>query len=405
MVRDKTTYYVFHEDETRATGSLAGSYIPTIGAPASAIDQYRTFGIHETNLNTLSVALTDVGAVTAVSKIAEGGFTSYREIEAAETALQALLLYDVVHVITYGPKVEYDTGLISYLRTDSGLRTKFGFDLFRLAHSRDWIIAPEYASSQDSRLITSCLAINPNIEDIKDRKVPYWSTKVGDAVNATLQDHGIPAYLTDSALIKTRRGEGFAKRFYHRMRISWDAATGDIPPIVCPLRLPPLLAIVFDRLTNREDLETLIKGLREELAPVRTELHSLNEIVTSSTTQADIDKQIALIDQSFDSIIDESRLTKAERRQRNIMRIHRLARPILKFMAAVAGARGVSEQDILKATRNINHVLESRSIIDRTITGKTFSDLLKTEALQSLLKHHLTSSELKSIEKSLGGKN
>ncbi len=89
MAADRTSYIVTHEDETRAGqgGRGPSSYIPTFGAPTTAIDQYRTVGIHETNLGSLSVALTDIPSVAAIAKIAEGGITDHREIEAAEVAL------------------------------------------------------------------------------------------------------------------------------------------------------------------------------------------------------------------------------------------------------------------------------------------------------------------------------
>ena len=141
---DRTQYIVIRPEETRGLGSGASSYIPTFGAATSAIDQYRMVGIQESNLDQLSVALTDIDSVAALAKIAEGAISNYQELEAAETALQALLLHDSVHVITAAPKIQYENGLISYLRQDDGKRSQLGFDLFSLANSRDWIIAPEF---------------------------------------------------------------------------------------------------------------------------------------------------------------------------------------------------------------------------------------------------------------------
>ncbi len=182
MTADHTTYIVTREDETRARGSVAGSYIPTFGAATTAIDQYRTVGIHDTNLGTLSVALTDIPSVAALAKIAEGGISDHREIEAAEVALQALLLYDYVHVVTPAPKVEFDNGHIQYVRLDKGLRTDFGFDLFRLVNSRDWLIAPEYIREQDGRIVESSLRDSPllgkPLDDVRDQdhRISYWPT-------------------------------------------------------------------------------------------------------------------------------------------------------------------------------------------------------------------------------------
>ena len=391
------------QDETRAQGSTASSPIPTFGAATTAIDQYRTVGIYETNLQELNVALTDVNAVIAISKVAEGGLSDVGEIEAAETALQALLLHDIVHVVVCGPKIELENGLVTYLRTDDGMRTDFGFELFQLASSRDWIISPEYAAVKGGRVFASSLEKSPSVahavEELRLRQVPYWNADIAEAVNATIQEHGIPAYLSDPWLLRTRKGDGFPKRFYHRMRVSWDQAVGDLPPIVCTFALPPLLAIVLDRLNNRAELKSEIVALREELTEVRLELHQLNELVTHSASQAEIDARIRHIDASFDAIVPESRLSGSARRQRRLVSVHRLVRPIVRFMAALH--QGIGYGDMVDIAGDMNKIFESRSVVDRTTTARAFSGLLReVEALQSLVKHHLTEFEVNAIENS-----
>lgn len=410
MTADRTTYIVTRPDETRGYGSGPSSYIPTFGAATTAIDQYRTVGIHETNLGSLSVALTDIPSVAAIAKIAEGGIVDHREIEAAEVALQALLLHDHVHVVTPAPKVEIDTGLITYARIDTGMRTDFGFELFQLANSHDWIIAPEYVHAQDGRIINSSLPNSPlvgkTLDDVRDQdnRITYWNAEIADAINATIQDHGVPLYLSDDGLTRARRGDGFSKRFYHRMRISWNGAVGDMPPLVCTFALPPLLAIVLDRLNNRADLKSVVKDLREETEGARAELLHLNDLVTSSQSQSEIEYQIRRIDQSFDAIVAESRLSDAQRVRRNISVVHRLVRPIVKFMAAFAVNAGVPYEDILQYAGNVEElVLESKAVVDRTVTAKTFSNLIQTEAIQSLVQHHFTPAEIAAIERSLAG--
>ncbi len=408
MTADRTTYIVTRPDETSTGGSGPGSYILTFGAATTAIDQYRTVGIHDTNIGNLSVALTDIQSVAAIAKIAEGGIVDYREIEAAEVALQALLLHDYVHVVTHAPKVEFENGLITYARLDRGMRTDFGFELFQLADSRDWIIAPEYVREQDGRIIESSLRNSPlvgkTLDDVRDQdnRFTYWNAEIADAINATIQEHGVPLYLSDDSLTKARRGDGFSKHFYHRMRISWNEAVGDMPSLVCTFALPPLLAIVFDRLDNRADLKSVVKDLREETEGVRVELHRLNDLVTSSQSQSEIENQISHIVQSFDAIVPESRLSDAQRVRRNISVVHRLVRPIVKFMAALATDAGISYDDIVQSAGGIEElVLESESIVDRTVTAKTFSNLIETEAIQSLVKHHFTPAEIAAIERSL----
>ena len=76
--------------------------IPTFGAATTPIEQYRTVAVASTNLPDLGVAFTDGNAVAAISLVAEGGLTDVMQLEAAETALQALLLHNIVHVL--GPE-------------------------------------------------------------------------------------------------------------------------------------------------------------------------------------------------------------------------------------------------------------------------------------------------------------
>jgi len=222
---DDSKYLVLYPDETRGFGNGPSSPIPTLGAAATALDQYRTVAVHSTNLPTLGAAFTDVSAVTAISHIAEGGITDVAQLEAAETALQALLLHEIVHVLVPYPKVDMGNGFISYRRQDHNQRTAFGFELFSLAQSRDWLIAPEFVRATDgvvrsSTLPNSSLVGTPvNAIDLGAR---YWNDDVAEAISVTVESHGIPGYFTDPALVSSRRGDGFSKRFYRRIRQSWE---------------------------------------------------------------------------------------------------------------------------------------------------------------------------------------
>lgn len=403
---DQTSYAVFHIDETRARTGGASSIIPALGAATSAVDQYRTVGIHETTLPDLGAAFTDIEAVAAISRIAEGGLTSADDLDRAELACQALLLHDIVHVVVHAPKVDYGNGLISYARNDGGRRTQFGFDLFALAGSRDFLVAPEIVSVEDGVVAKATFANSPLIgRSVTDIGLgpEYWSDEVGHAVNAAISQHGIPAYLTDPRLIRTRRGDGFAKRFYNTLNVSWAKSTGDIPPVVCTFSLPPLLAVVLDRTSNRADLLATIRDLREELSPVRRELRELNDLVTKPVAIGEIERKVSYVTESFEAIIPESGLSTANRIQRRIAQVQGLARPIIKFMAGFVMKTGPSFEDIMGVARDVpDLVIESRSVVDRTVTAQTFAGLIQVEAIQSLVRHHFTSAEIDAIENSIG---
>lgn len=51
MIEDETSYIVTSPDEVRGLGRGPSSYIPTFGAATSAIDQYRTIAVQQTNTN------------------------------------------------------------------------------------------------------------------------------------------------------------------------------------------------------------------------------------------------------------------------------------------------------------------------------------------------------------------
>jgi hypothetical protein len=401
---DHSQYLVLYPDETRGFGNGPSSYIPTFGAATTAIDQYRTVAVASTILPDLGAAFTDIYAVAAIARVAEGGITEIAELEAAETALQALLLHDIVHVLIPSPKVDMGNGLVTYIRQDRDQRTQFGFDLFSLAKSRDWLVAPEFLRVTDGIVGTSTLPASPLIGMQLDKirsGIKYWHDDVTEAINVTVESHGVPAYFTDPALVRSRRGDGFSKRFYHRIRQPWNKAVGDIPPIVCTFSLPPLLAVVLNRLNKRADLQSVIADLRAELTPVRVELREFNSIVTQSTSNAEIEARVRHITESFDAIIPESRLSGAQRRKRLILSIQRLASPLIKFAMGYVTKGGASLEDGLKAAKGVSDfVIESRSIIDRTVTAQTFVGLLNTESLQSLVKHHFSEAKIAALEKS-----
>ncbi len=409
MSQDHTVYVVTRPEETRGLTAGPSSFIPSTGVATTAVDQYRVVGIHSTNYADLGVAFTDIAAAIALSKIAEGGISSIHDLERAEMALQAILLHNIVHLISPAPKVDFGNGFISYERQDIGARTQFAFDLFALAKSRDFLIAPEFLKIEGAQVVSSTLPksifLKKTINEINIGDA-YWSDDVCLAINSSVSQHGIPAYLTDPRLLRTRRGDGFHKRFYSSLNISWNKAIGDLPPVHCTFSMPPLLSIVLDRMSSRNKLlETLI-SLRDELAPVRAELIELNQIVTSSANIGEIVKRTQHITQSFDAIISESMMSRSQKIQRRFAVVQGLVRPIINFMAGFVMKTGTSYEDIIASGDNLqSKVLESRSIIDRTVTAKMFSHLVNIESLQNLVKFHFSNSEINAIEISLIEKN
>jgi len=403
-VSDSTQYLVWRPEETRGVGSGPSSLIPTIGSAASAIDQYRIVSLASTNLPELGAAFTDVDALVALTKIAEGGITGVADLEAAETALQALLLHDIVYPLIPAPKVDFGNGLISYCRPDGGRRSQLAFDLINSIGGRDHLVAPEFLIVEEGIVRASTMdgssSIGRTLEAISSNG--YSDTLANEAINVAAETHGIPAYLASKQMQHLRRGDGFQKRFYGRLQTSWAKATGDIPPIVCSFSLPPLLAVVLHRANHREDLASVIDELRQELADARAELRDFNASITRTSTAAEIEARVRRLDASFDAIVPESRLSPAERRKRRILSFQGLVRPVLKFAMAFATKSGASLADGLNAAGGARDlIIESRALIDRTVTARSFVGLMQTESLQALVQHHLKDAEIAAIEKSL----
>lgn len=387
-------------------GAFAGAAIPTVGSPATAVDQYRIAGIVQNSLSGTSVAFVDVDAVEAIAKIGAGGIAHAREIAAAETALQALLLHDTVHVVVPSPKIQYENGLTAYLRTDQDQRSELGYALLRLANSHDWLIAPERVSLANGKVVQSTLKESPldglNAEQLNNRAFDYLTPHVLDAISGTTLEHGVTTYFAEPRLAKLHHKTNFARHFYHRMGISWRKHTGGVPGIVTRVHLPPLLAIVLDRMENRNKLVATVAELRTELAPARRELLELNELVLSASGQAHVEARVLHIEQAFDAIVPESRLSRAERNRRSFATVYPLIAAIPRFLHGLVAHGGVSLTDIRTAALDVERaVFNDSSIVERTVTSRTFRDLVKTDALQNLVRHHFADAELAAIERTL----
>lgn len=404
MEKPTASYYVTHPDETAGFSNGAGSYIPTIGAPTAVIDHYRTIGIHQTNYSQISMALVDVTSIIGLAKIAEGGISTYKDLLSAETALQALLLHDFVDVLTYGPKIRLDSGIISYLRGDRELRSRLGFELCMLAGSRDLLICPEYVVQENGIIISSTLVgsvlIGQKVDLLNDgviRSPDYWNNHIQDKYISTAIEHRVPLYLSNES-VSQRAGDGFEKNFYHLLKMSWDKSIAKVPPIVASLNLPPLLAIVLDRLNKREDLLTIIRDLRAELEPVRIELFEFNRMIDRSFDQTELERRSIRISEAFMGIIPESRMSSTEKLRRSVGKVFNVVKPLVNMFAA---SNEISLEKALELGANVDKILNSGHVVNRTVTSKTFAGLVKTDSIQALAKHHFTASELAAIEHSI----
>jgi len=387
------------------------AFIPIQG---TAIDQYRMFDIRHSNLKDICTGVTDIDAANAISKIGEGNLSSHKDLEFAEIALQAILLHDFTPVIYASPKIFDPTeDFLSYHTNQPQERTQFSRDLFSSLGSTEWIVCPEYAEVDEGIIAKSRLPkseivgqkytplVGPNKKE--NQQLEYMNPQVAEAVNVCVEMLGVPAYIANPAVSKQRSGSGFAKHFYSRLNLSWTSVTKDQIPLNSQIRLPPLLAIVLDRLDNRQNLIPTLKALKDELRDTRNELMEFNGIIDASISQAEVERRTARITASFDAIVPYSRFSDAERRFRMIASIQRVVRPIVKFAAGFVMSTGASYDELRAAgAGTFESLQETSAIINRTITATTFANLLReTESLQSLIKFHFSPAEIRAIDASM----
>lgn len=381
-----TVWLVTAED---APGPV-GPYIPTEGHPTSASDLYRVHGIHETGHKGWNSCLTDQATAAGLAKLIEGPLGSTGEIAAAEAALQVLLLYDRADVVV--PGFKYRVGsLVSYGR-QTETRSELAFELFNDVAAYDQIFATERVEVRDDVIVESNDSQSGILGDGLAAARARYLERSGfqAAALASMPLHlGVPAYFSDPLITPFTRGRGMLGEFHARVNKDWDAALGLVPDFDFSVSLPPLLAIVLDRAASRDDIPAQIRTLRAELAPVRRELHSLSQLLEGALDQRAIEERCKDVAQSFGAIVAASRLRDAS-----------LLLPLLKLFKAAKSPL----DSVISALNPQYQPTDPRILADRTITGRTFARLLRTDSVAAMLKHHFTEAERRALATSSSGR-
>lgn len=407
MTGFEASYWVAYEDETRAKGSPASSYIPTLGYPTTAIDLYRTVAVAHTDAPEVGGAFLDIQSAAALSKLAEGGITSYQDLELAEQALQAVLLREVPKILVPGLKCE-TSGLYMGRRFDQQLRTDYCFELFKPFGTTDFLFSTERVSLDDEgRIISSTLPrsafVGRNISDVSFDDVS--KSLSGRAAHLAASDlFGIPIYSSMKDYTDPRRTGAFSKILYNKIQTSWNKATGELPPVVFEFEVPPLIAIVLDRIVgNREELANVLVTLREELHEARRELVSFEkEFSNYPASQGELLARTRRIEEAFSAIVPEAMLTRVQKRKRAITSIFRLVRPIYRAAAAFVGANSVPLSALAQSSGDLaTQMVATHRITDRTVSSQTFARILDVEFVQQSLPGVISEAEIRSIEESL----
>lgn len=382
MSKNRNTFWYTIPSED--VGQVPGPFIPTKGYPGSASDMYRVVGIHTTGHEEWNSCYTDVYTCNALAKIAEGEITTWHEIEAAENALQILFWHDRLDVIVPAFKAKSDS-FTHYMRCDEE-RTDLAFDLFRPCEPYDVMFATEEVEIKDGEIKKSTFdkskLVNKYLEYAKKNYLLISPIQVS-TISSIPSYLRVPAYFSNPIIETFIDKRGFSGKFYSSISKEWGAASQLVPDIDYSMRLPPLLSIVLTRAKSRNDIPSVIFELREELALVRAEFDKFSELVKSSFSEREIEDSCKRIQNSFNATFTASRESNSK-----------ILLPLLKLY------RGFKNplESIIKVLNPSFELSDPHLLANRTITGKTFSRLLKTDSMHSLLTHFFTEAELRNLE-------
>jgi len=394
-------------EETERIGCVPSSHIPTFGHVATTFDVYRTVGIDRIDNVPDSWAFTDLESVAALGRIVDGPIISGEDIAKAESALRAALLYEFAEVMVPCVKAEYGNGLISYLRFDDGFRNQASFESFSCAPCRDRLLAIEYVNINNGEIVksnfgnsqllgksTSCIKYN----------LKYVTERSSEVVAALSIQCGAATHYTDTiySAITDRSPSGFIDELYRRVYRPWMDVAQAGPQIRVELKLPPLLAIILNRANSRSDVPRVLREIRDEMTPVRSNLINLNRMIDSCVNQSDIYAQSKRITDSFDAIVAESILTRAEFNSRRFVSIFKAINPLRKIYTIAADPLAANHEKFIELAQSINTSVKKDSrIVSRFVASSKIAELLRVGSVRDMVTSHFSKGEQRLIHQQI----
>lgn len=391
-------------DESASQGG-GQTYVPTLGLPAHAIDIYRTVGIHTVENKPPSWCFTDLESASALGRIIDGPIKSGADISGAESALRALLLHEYVEVLVPSIKTMNRTGLASYVRLDHELRNDAAFSAFKVANSFDRLFATEWVDIHNGRFTGSSnprsALIDTNVEQFRDQ-YPSAIMAMGELAHAFPSQIGAATSFSNPCLTEYMDGgaAGFIDELYRRIDLPWRDVAQSTPALQFNLKLPPLVAIVLARAPWRDHIPGVLKELREELAPVRSELNLLNLMIDSCKSQADIIAQTQRVNESFNAIVPESLLTPATLRWRKFISVFNFLRSVRQLYSIAADPLSANPEKLAELMQSAKtNVAKDSRIVSRSIPAAKMAELLKIENVRESITTHFSEQEVQLIAK------
>lgn len=398
------TYYVTRQDESVPKTGVS-TYVPTLGHPASAIDIYRTVGVHSIENKPASWCFTDLEAASALGRIIDGPITSGSDIEFAESALRSLLLHEYTEILVPCVKVSFQDGHTQYLRLDKKIRNEASFTAFQVANTFDRLLATKLVTVSNGKFINSSNNRSPLINtdiELFGEQYPSMLKTIGELAHAFPSQLGATTCFANQLLLNSMHGgaAGFIDEMYNRVYRPWYDIAQSVPSLHLDLKLPPLLAIVLSRASWREKIPEVLKDLREELHQLRSELNRLNKMIDTCMPQAEIISQTKKVNESFDAIVPESLLTTAELRWRRVVSIFNFIRPVQQLYSIAADPLSAEPSKFFDLVQSAKHVVRKDSrIVSRSIPAAKMAELLKIGNIRYSILTHFTEQEVKLIAK------
>lgn len=140
----------------------------------------------------------------------------------------------------------------------------------------------------------------------------------------------------------------------------------------------------------------MLSELRQELEFARTELNSMNEMLESSNSQAEIIRQSKRIQECFDAIVPEALMTNAQRKQRRIMSVFRILKPIPQLYSAAVDPLSLGASQFADVFNSVQAtILNEGRIVSRSSSALKFSALLRTGSIRDIMTSHFNEDELR----------
>jgi hypothetical protein len=363
--------------------------IPTYGQPCTVVDLFRANACVTTGHEGWNSCYTDIDSCVGLASLIEGEITSWHQIEAAETALQALMWHDRIDVIVPGFKVQQEEPYMAFYGRCAENRSSLCFDLFKPCAPYDVIFATEeVVTNKDGTIRISNSPQSPFIgQKVQTAYQKYLEeTPQHSKVLSTIpMKMKVPAYFSSPPLERYFDNRGFFGQFYAAISSDYGKAIDQVPIIDESIKFPPLLAIILTRAQNRNKIPEAIHELRDEIEKVRHEMLTFSNMIKNGKDQATIEKYSKAIQSSFDSTFAASRYGGPD-----------LIAPLIKLYSGIK-----NPFDTYLSLINDAYKLETpKQLATRTTTGKMFSKLLKTESVFHLAEKHFTQTEIGNLRAS-----